>query len=68
VESASRLELVVSDDGKGIEPGKGRRGLGLLGMEERVRELGGTFTLSSAPGAGTKIRVEIPLAPVEVEA
>jgi signal transduction histidine kinase len=68
VESASRLELMVSDDGKGIEPGKRRRGLGLLGMEERVRELGGTFTLSSAPGAGTTIRVEIPLAPVEVEA
>ncbi len=67
-ESAHRLELVVSDDGKGIEPGRRRRGLGLLGMEERVRELGGTFTLSSVPGAGTTVRVEIPLAPMEVEA
>ncbi len=67
-ESANRLELMVSDDGKGIEPGKRRRGLGLLGMEERVRELGGTFTLNSAPGAGTTVRVEIPLAPMEVEA
>ncbi|MEJ5367419.1 MAG: ATP-binding protein [Bryobacteraceae bacterium] len=67
-ESANSLALVVSDDGKGIEPGKRRRGLGLLGMEERIRELGGTFLLSSAPGAGTTVRVEIPLAPMEVEA
>lgn len=68
VESAQRLELVVSDDGRGMEPGRNRRGLGLLGMEERVRELGGVFSLSSAPGAGTTVRVEIPLAPLEVEA
>lgn len=68
VESAQRLELEVSDDGRGMEPGRNRRGLGLLGMEERVRELGGAFSLSSAPGAGTTVRVEIPLAPLEVEA
>lgn len=68
VESAQRLELVVSDDGRGMEPGRNRRGLGLLGMEERVRELGGAFHLSSAPGAGTTVRVEIPLASLEVEA
>jgi len=67
-ESAGRLELVVQDDGRGIQNGKGRRGLGLLGMEERIRELGGVFCVESAPGAGTRIRAEIPLAPQEVKA
>lgn len=66
--SNNRLELVVKDDGKGIEPGRHRRGLGLLGMEERVRELGGVFAVHSAPGSGTTVHVEIPLTPMEVEA
>lgn len=67
-ESAGRIELIVQDDGRGIRNGKGRRGLGLLGMEERIRELGGVFSVESAPGAGTKIRAEIPLAQQEVKA
>lgn len=67
-ESAGRIELIVQDDGCGIRNGKGRRGLGLLGMEERIRELGGVFSVESAPGAGTKIRAEIPLAQQEVKA
>ncbi len=67
-ESSDRLVLLVSDDGCGIDPGRPRRGLGLLGMEERVRELGGAFSVHSAPGGGTTVRAEIPLAPVEVEA
>ncbi len=67
-ESSDRLVLLVSDDGRGIDPGRPRRGLGLLGMEERVRELGGAFSVHSAPGGGTTVRAEIPLAPVEVEA
>jgi signal transduction histidine kinase len=67
-ESAGKLELIVQDDGRGIRNGRGRRGLGLLGMEERIRELGGVFSVESAPGAGTKIRAEIPLAQQEVKA
>lgn len=66
-ESAGKLELVVADDGRGMQNGRGRRGLGLLGMEERIRELGGVFAVESAPGAGTKIRAEIPLAGEEVK-
>jgi signal transduction histidine kinase len=68
VESADRLVLEVADDGRGMKNGRERRGLGLLGMEERIRELGGVFVLESAPGAGTKIRAEIPLAAAEVKA
>ena len=36
--------------------------LGLLGMQERVRLINGTFAIESSPGAGTRIRVQIPLA------
>jgi hypothetical protein len=40
------------------------RGLGLLGMEERVRHLGGTFQIDSRPGRGTLLRVTLPLAAI----
>jgi len=64
-ETEDRVVLVVRDDGCGLQNGKGRRGLGLLGMEERIRELGGVFTLASAPGAGTTVRAEIPKSEVK---
>ncbi len=67
-ESGARLKLTVADDGRGMQNGKARRGLGLLGMEERIRELGGVFAVESEPGAGTTIRAEIPLAAKEVQA
>jgi signal transduction histidine kinase len=67
-EGDGRVVLVVKDDGRGMHNGKARRGLGLLGMEERIRELGGVFEVESAPGAGTRIRAEIPLAAEEVKA
>jgi signal transduction histidine kinase len=38
------------------------RGLGLVGMEERVNHLGGAFEIESRPGTGTKVAVELPLA------
>jgi len=36
--------------------------MGLLGMEERVRHLGGTFEIDSKPGRGTLLHVALPLA------
>lgn len=54
--------LVVADDGVGFDPEDGRgRGLGLLGIEERVRELGGRVSISSRLYLGTRLQVEIPL-------
>jgi signal transduction histidine kinase len=38
------------------------RGLGLVGMEERVTHLGGAFEVRSRPGSGTRIAAELPLA------
>src|SRR5579864_1046019 len=56
-----RILVNVTDDGSGFEP-QLVRGLGLLGMEERVRHLGGTFEIDSHPGRGTALRIALPLA------
>ncbi|HXV76482.1 MAG TPA: cache domain-containing protein [Candidatus Polarisedimenticolaceae bacterium] len=58
------LRLSVTDGGTGFDAEAAlARGLGLLGMRERARLLGGTFRLRSAPGDGTRIDVLIPLPP-----
>ena len=60
----SRLELTVQDHGCGFDPQRLTRrpsGMGLLNMQERVRAVAGTFTLHTAPGQGTCIRVTTPL-------
>lgn len=54
------VTLHVEDDGKGFIAGR-TRGLGLLGMEERVTQLGGRFHLQSEPGHGTTVTAELPL-------
>jgi signal transduction histidine kinase len=58
-------ELLVVDDGRGFlwEPefGWSSRGEGLPGMRERTELLGGTLRVESAPGAGTRIAVTLPL-------
>jgi signal transduction histidine kinase len=56
------LLLSIQDDGQGFDV-RHSRGLGLLGMEERVAHLGGTLQLVSEPGSGTLISVVLPLAP-----
>ncbi|MGH3006406.1 MAG: GAF domain-containing sensor histidine kinase [Gaiellaceae bacterium] len=56
------LLLEVADDGVGFDPtarGIRSRRLGLTSMEERAQRLGGTLELTSAPGAGTTVRLEI---------
>ena len=54
------VSLRVEDDGRGFTPGR-MRGLGLLGMEERVAQLGGRLRVVSAPGRGTTVTAELPL-------
>jgi signal transduction histidine kinase len=56
-----RIYLSIHDDGKGF-PSKGERGMGLLGIEERVSHLGGSFAVESEPGEGAILRVMLPVA------
>ena len=58
--SASGISIEVSDDGQGFDPQRAR-GLGILGMEERVKRLGGSLAVKSAPGQGTVLTAELPL-------
>jgi len=55
-----KLLLTIQDDGQGFTPAR-EKGLGLLGMEERVKHLRGSFRIESTRGGGTSIRVELPL-------
>jgi len=55
-----RLLLVVQDNGRGFNP-RNTQGMGLLGMEERVRHIGGIFQIESEPGRGALIQVQLPL-------
>lgn len=51
----------IVDDGRGFETGlRMGHGLGLLGMEERVREIGGSVHIESSPGAGTRVEFRLP--------
>jgi signal transduction histidine kinase len=55
-----RLLLSVADDGKGFDVLR-EKGLGLLGMEERVARLNGAFHIQSRPGEGSVLSVTLPL-------
>jgi signal transduction histidine kinase len=57
-----QLYLQIADQGVGFEPGSfDGGGLGLVSMNERVNHLGGRLIIRSAPGAGTRIGVRVPL-------
>jgi signal transduction histidine kinase len=58
-----RIVVSVQDDGKGFDPSKISSGLGLIGMKERIKRLGGTLNISSQNlkgQGGTILRVELP--------
>jgi len=55
------LDVAVSDDGTGISPERKGIGLGLRGIEERVRELGGTLEIRSARNVGTSLMIRLPV-------
>lgn len=58
--SAGWVSATIEDDGRGFRPGQ-TKGLGLIGMQERVANLGGTLGIHSEPGKGTRIEVRLPL-------
>ncbi len=57
-----RLKMSIQDDGVGLGLRTGgKRGLGLLGVEERVRELGGSVEVASKPRQGVLLKIEMPM-------
>ena len=63
---AESLTVTVADDGVGFDPAERGSGLGLRGIEERVRELHGVLAIRSAPGIGTTLTMKMPAPAVEV--
>jgi len=56
----------IEDDGSGfdaraVQSDPRKKGLGLLGMQERMNAIGGTLSIDSAPGRGTKLLIRVPV-------
>jgi signal transduction histidine kinase len=65
--SASEVSCTVTDNGCGFKMDSDlRRGLGLIGMQERVRDLGGALRIVSSLGRGTRIEIHLPRPILEV--
>jgi signal transduction histidine kinase len=63
-QNSDKIAVEITDDGHGFDPER-QRGMGILGMEERVRRLGGTLTIASAPGKGATVKAELPLGRID---
>lgn len=67
-ENGEGLEIVVEDNGSGLPPemldgSDVHLGVGLLGMKQRISQLGGNVQISSSP-AGTVVRAKLPVHPI----
>ncbi len=63
--SATHLIVKIEDDGRGFDmaafsDSKQTRGLGLMGMKERISLMGGSFNIVSLPGEGTRVYMKVP--------
>jgi signal transduction histidine kinase len=56
-----RVVVTVADNGRGFDPGRAPRGMGLANMAGRVEAAGGSFHLETAPGKGTVVRASLPI-------
>jgi signal transduction histidine kinase len=63
-QSADKLSVEIKDDGHGFAAER-VRGMGILGMEERVKRLGGTVEIQSVVNKGTTVHAELPVPRVE---
>ena len=58
---AAMVQLEIADNGCGFDPAGSFGGFGLMGMHERVTQLGGQLSLESGPDRGTTVRVTLPV-------
>jgi PAS domain S-box-containing protein len=66
IQQQQGLRLEIRDWGVGFEMGQaGKEAFGLQGIRERVKAVGGRTVIQSAPGQGTSILVELPMAAEE---
>jgi signal transduction histidine kinase len=63
--AGEQLRVAVIDNGTGFDPAAVSRGNGLEHLRRRLEEAGGQCTVESKPGAGTQVRLTVPLPPVE---
>jgi signal transduction histidine kinase len=67
----TRVRLQIEDNGHGFDPSTAHAnpdragGMGLSGIAERIRILGGRLDIQSSPGAGTQLKIELPLPTTE---
>ena len=54
------VSLTIHDTGLGSDPAAESTGFGLLGLNERARQLGGRLTIDTAPGAGYELMLTLP--------
>ena len=59
-QDADTVVILLTDDGRGLEPQEGDEGFGLRLLKAMVEDLGGALDLSGRPAGGTEMRVRIP--------
>lgn len=57
-----RYLFIISDNGRGFDPGISYNGIGLASMRERARMLNGRLTFESSEGSGSRVQLEVPYA------
>ena len=66
-----RITLIVRDDGRGFDadhpPSASSGHFGLFGMRERAIKLEADLRVTSQPGEGTAIQIDVPLAPLHIQ-
>ncbi len=62
------IEILVQDDGAGFQPATPAEGNGLANMKLRLANIGGECVISSEPGKGTTVRIQLQLRPSEKNA